>query len=108
MPPEPLARSGSPGLYGRGRDSQQPRDPRRQSRRKSADAGELAAVMGHGGKNGFIAHHADVESANGKRGHFGGTGLWRVTTTLLPGLHAVVHCEQLGSACSICPLHEQR
>ena len=91
MPPEPLPRSGSPGLHGRTRDSQ-PRDPRRPLRRESTDASELTAVMGHG-MNGFSPQHADVESPNGKRGHVGKNGLWRVSATrcpLLPCLFNVI------------------
>ena len=80
MPPEPLPHSGSPGLHGRSGDSQH-RDPRRPLRRKSADASDLAAIMGLG-KNGFSPQLADVDSPNDKRGHFDGNGLWRVSATL--------------------------
>ena len=82
MHADPVPRTGSPGLYGRNRDSQH-REPRRALRRKSVDAVELGAVMGHG-KGGLTDRfinpmHADLESANGKRGNAGGTALWRVS-----------------------------
>ncbi len=96
MPPEPLTRAGSPGLHGRSRDSQ-PRDPRRPLRRKSADATDLATIMGHG-MNGFSPQHTDVESPNGKRGHIGGNGVWRVSATLYPMLLGLCSDAQAAQA----------